>query len=79
MQRQNLVLFSGAALGLTIAGAIPVAGRFFPGMGKGGGLALALITVAAVLATPVQHRFKTVIVSIFCWAVFVLSAMHGGS
>lgn len=77
MQRRNLVLVSGSALGVVIAAALPVIGRFVPGMGQGGGIALVALTVIGCVATPRKDRHLAMIISALCWSAFAFSAYSG--
>lgn len=77
MDRRNLVLISGSALGVVIAAALPVLGRFVPGMGSGGGVALAALTAIGCVATPTKERHLAMIISILCWIAFTFSAYSG--
>jgi hypothetical protein len=78
MQRSTLILFSGTALGLTISSAIPIVGRLIPGVGQGGAIALGVLTVIGIVATPRDHRHVAIIISFICWIAFGFSAYNGG-
>lgn len=77
-KRQTLILLSGIALGISISAALPILGRFFPGIGKGGAIALVVLAPLGFALTPIEQRGYALLAIVSFGLTFLLSALTGG-
>lgn len=76
--RQLLIYSSCFSLGLTLFTALPILGRFIPGVGKGGLLLLILGSVLGFFMTPIDYRGQALGYILFFTIGFIVSSIMGG-
>lgn len=75
--RQILIYGSCFSLGLAIFTALPILGRFIPGVGKGGLFLLLLGSVLGFFMTPIDYRGHALGYIVFFTIGFIVSSIMG--
>lgn len=78
-KRERLTVLTLTCVGICIFLAVPLLGKMFPGLGRGGGILLGFGTIGALVLSPANHRLLAGAVALVCWGSFLFSAFMGGS